>query len=195
VVYGRLPASGLRPSVRRSGLPGTRGPRDAAAVDRGRGGALGPGRHRPDEAAAVTRLGGKPMKKPTLIVTLALALLAAPLAAGAQTAGKVYRIGFLRAGEPPKTFVDAFLDGLRERGYVGGQDVVVEFRLTDGSIEQIPQLAEELVRLKVDVIPASGALPALAAKKATMSVPIVFVGVTGPVELGLVPSLGRRGAT
>jgi putative ABC transport system substrate-binding protein len=85
------------------------------------------------------------MKKPTLIVTLALALLAAPLAAGAQTAGKVYRIGFLRAGEPPKTFVDAFLDGLRERGYVGGQDVVVEFRLTDGSIEQIPQLAEELV--------------------------------------------------
>jgi ABC-type uncharacterized transport system substrate-binding protein len=129
------------------------------------------------------------------VVTLALALLAAPLAAGAQTAGKVYRIGFLRAGEPPKTFVDAFLDGLRERGYVGGQDVVVEFRLTDGSIEQIPQLAEEVVRLKVDVIPASGALPALAAKKATMSVPIVFVGVTGPVELGLVPSLGRRGAT
>jgi putative ABC transport system substrate-binding protein len=71
--------------------------------------------------------------------------------------------------------------------------VVVEFRFTDGSVDQLPRLAEELVRLKVDVILASAAPPALAAKKATTSVPIVFVNVFDPVELGLIPSLGRPG--
>ena len=108
-------------------------------------------------------------------------------------AGKVYRIGFVRAGQPPKPWVEAFQQGLRERGYVDGQNVVVEFRITDGSADQLPRLVEELVRLKVDVILASGAPPALAAKKATTSVPIVFVGVVDPVALGLVPSLGRPG--
>jgi len=108
-------------------------------------------------------------------------------------AGKVYRIGFLRAGPPPKTWVEALQQGLRERGYVDGQNVVVEFRFTDGSVDQLPQLAEELVRLKVDVILASSSPSAVAAKKATTSVPIVFVNVFDPVELGLVPSLGRPG--
>jgi putative tryptophan/tyrosine transport system substrate-binding protein len=121
--------------------------------------------------------------------------LAAPLDAEAQAqkVGKVYRIGFLRAGQPPKPWVEAFQQGLRERGYVDGQNVVVEFRFTDGSFDQLPRLAEELVRLKVDVILASAAPPALAAKKATTSVPIVFVNVFDPVELGLIPSLGRPG--
>ena len=108
-------------------------------------------------------------------------------------AGKVYRIVFLRAGPPPKTWVEALQQGLRERGYVDGQNVVVEFRFTDGSVDQLPQLAEELVRLKVDVILASSSPSAVAAKKATTSVPIVFVNVFDPVELGLVPSLGRPG--
>jgi putative ABC transport system substrate-binding protein len=121
------------------------------------------------------------------------AVLATSLAVEAQQAGKVWRIGFLRAGQPPKPWVEAFQQGLRERGYVDGQNVVVEFRFTDGSFDQLPRLAEELVRLKVDVILASGAPPALAAKKATTSVPIVFVGVFDPVELGLIPSLGRPG--
>jgi putative ABC transport system substrate-binding protein len=89
-------------------------------------------------------------------------------------------IGFLRAGQPPKSWVEAFQQGLRERGYVDGQNLVVEFRFTEGSIDQLPQLAEELVRLKVDVILASAAPAALAAKKATTSVPIVFV-LTNPV--------------
>jgi putative ABC transport system substrate-binding protein len=120
-------------------------------------------------------------------------LLAAPLAAEAQQAGKVYRIGFLRVDQPPKSWVEAFQQGLRERGYVDGQNVVVEFRFTGGSVEQLPKLAEELVRLKVDVILASAVLPALAAKKATTSLPIVFVGVVDPIELGLIPSLGRPG--
>ena len=122
-------------------------------------------------------------------------LVAAPLAAEAQEqkAGKVYRIGFLRAGRPPKPWVEPFQQGLREVGYVDGQNVVLEFRFTDGNFDQLPRLAEELVRLKVDVILASSAPPALAAKKATTSVPIVFVGVFDPVELGLIPSLGRPG--
>src|ERR1700730_3394824 len=115
------------------------------------------------------------MERRAFIGTLA-AGRAAPLAAEAQAqkAGKVYRIGFLRAGQPPKPWVEAFQQGLRERGYVDGQNVVVEFRFTDGSFDQLPRLAEELVRLKVDVILASGAPPALAAKKATTSVPIVL---------------------
>ncbi len=132
-----------------------------------------------------------------LLVVLApassVAVSGAPAHAQEHQAGKVYRIGFLRAGPPPKTWVEAFQQGLRERGYIDGQNVVVEFRFTDGSVDELPRLAEELVRLKVDVILASAAPPALAAKKATTSVPVVFVGVTSPVELGLIPSLGRPG--
>ena len=110
-----------------------------------------------------------------------------------RQAGKVYRLGFLRAGPPPKIWIEAFQQGLRERGYVDGQNVVVEFRFTDGSLDQLPQLAEELVRSKVDVILASSSPAAVAAKKATRSVPIVFVNVYDPVGLGLVPSLGHPG--
>src|SRR5262245_8730539 len=83
----------------------------------------------------------------TLIVTVALATLVVPLAA-APPAGKVYRIGFLRAGQPPTAWVEAFQQDLRERGYVEGQNVVVEFRVTDRSLDPLPQLAAELVRSK-----------------------------------------------
>jgi putative ABC transport system substrate-binding protein len=128
-----------------------------------------------------------------MLVMLTLGLLAAPLVAAAQPARKVYRIGFLRAGQPPTAWVEAFQQGLRERGYVEGQNIVIEFRVTDGSLDPLPQLAEELVRSKVDVIVASSSPPAVAAKNATTSVPIVFVNVFDPVELGLVPSLGHPG--
>jgi len=120
----------------------------------------------------------------------------APLrAAAAQEykAGKVYRIGFLRLGQPSKDWVEAFQQGLRERGYVDGQNVVVEYRFTDGSVDQLARLAEELVRLKVDVIVTSAAPAALAAKKVITSVPVVFVSVVDPVGQGLVRSLGRPG--
>jgi putative ABC transport system substrate-binding protein len=133
------------------------------------------------------------MHRRTFLGTLAGGLVAAPVAAQAQRAGKVWRIGFLRAGQPPKLWVEEFQRGLRERGYVDGQNVVVEFRFTDGSVDQLSQLADELVRLKVDVLVASAAPPALATKKATTSVPIVFVSVVDPVELGLIPGLGRPG--
>jgi ABC-type uncharacterized transport system substrate-binding protein len=120
-------------------------------------------------------------------------VVAAPLAAEAQQTGKIYRLGFLRGGPPLETYVEGLREGLRERGYVDGQNVVVEYRSTDGGFDQLPQLAEELVRSKVDIILASAAPAALAAKKTTASVPIVFVGIYDPVEIGLVPNLVRPG--
>ena len=114
-----------------------------------------------------------------------------PLAARAQQAGKVYRIGFLRAGQPPKAWVDAFKNGLQEQGFIVGQNVLLEFKL--GNTDQLPQLAEELVRLNVDVILASASSAAMAAKRVTTSIPIVMAAVYSPVEVGLIPALGRPG--
>jgi putative ABC transport system substrate-binding protein len=134
------------------------------------------------------------LKAVRLVAMLALVLLTAPLDGHAQgpPGGKVYRIGFLRQAHPPKTFVEAFQHGLRERRYVEGQNVVVEYRF-DGSLEQLPQLAAELVRLPVDVLLVPNVPAALAAKQATSTIPIVMVGVTDPVGSGLVASLARPG--
>ena len=124
-----------------------------------------------------------------------VALRSAPAHAQAQApqAGKVYRIGFLRGAAVPKAWVEAFQQGLRGAGICRRPECGRRFRVPIGSFDQLPRLAEELVRLKVDVILASAAPAALAARKATTSVPIVFVGVYDPVELGLVPSLARPG--
>ncbi len=123
-----------------------------------------------------------------------LCLLATPRAAEAQQqAGKVYRIGFLRSGYPPEGYIASLEQGLREQGYVPGRNVVVEIRATDGSVDQLPGLAEELVRSRVDVVLGSAAPAALALKRTTASVPVIFVGVVDPVELGLVSSLARPG--
>ena len=110
-----------------------------------------------------------------------------------QPAGKVYRIGLLSQGQPPKAWIEALQQGLRERGYVEGRNLVWYFQSTDGSLDQLPRFAEELVRLRVDVILARASSGAMAAKRATTSIPIVFAGVYAPVEIGLVPSLGRPG--
>jgi putative tryptophan/tyrosine transport system substrate-binding protein len=128
-----------------------------------------------------------------LVAMLALAILVAPLATHAQPAGKVYRIGFLRESQPPTAWVEAFQQGLRERGYVDGQNVVVEFRVTDGSLDQLPQLAEELVRSQVDILMVPNMPAALAAKQATSTIPIVMVAISDPVGNGLVASLARPG--
>src|SRR5262249_22097291 len=93
---------------------------------------------------------------------------AAARAQGAQS-GKTYRIGFLRAGHPPPAYLEGLQQGLQEGGYVYGQSIVVELRTTDGSIDQLPMLAEDLLRSKVDVILASAGPAALAAKNATTS--------------------------
>src|SRR5262245_50364567 len=120
-------------------------------------------------------------------------LLATPLAAQAQQTGKVYRIGFLRAGPPPSAYTEAFQQGLRARGYTNGVNVAIEYRGTGGSYEDLPHLAAELVHLKVDIILASGAPAAFAAESTTTKVPIVFAGVYDPVEIGLVTSLAHPG--
>ncbi len=126
------------------------------------------------------------------ISTMAGGLLAAPLAAEAQEAGKVARIGVLNSASPPAPFVESFKQGLRELGYVEGRNISIEYRWAEGRDERLPGLAADLVRLKVDVIVASSQA-AVAAKQATTVIPIVMPIITDPVRLGLVASLARPG--
>ncbi len=130
-----------------------------------------------------------------LTVTLALAIFLAPLAAEAQQAGKIYRIGLLLALSPElvQAVLDAFRQGLRDLGYVEGKNIVIEYRSAEGKLDRLPGLAAELVRLKVDVI-VTGLNPGtVAAKQATTTIPIVMAIGINPVGAGLVPSLARPG--
>jgi len=122
-------------------------------------------------------------------------LLAAPLAAEAQQAGKVYRLGVLEVVlmTSNATNLAAFRQGLGELGYAEGKNFVIEYRSADGRPERFPQLAEELVRLKVDVILTRGTPAALAAKQATGTIPIVMASSGDPLATGLVASLARPG--
>jgi putative tryptophan/tyrosine transport system substrate-binding protein len=135
------------------------------------------------------------MDRRGFIVAMAGGLFAARLAAEAQPAGKVYRIGYLSAssGTSNPRNLEAFRQGLRELGWVEGQNIAIEYRWAEGRFDRLPDLAAELVRLKMDVIVASPTPGATAAKKATGAVPIVAVSLTHPVELGLVASLARPG--
>ena len=131
-----------------------------------------------------------------LTVVLALALLASPLAAEAQQAAKVARIGYLATAPAEAAsphLREAFRQGLRDLGYVEGRNLVIEYRDAEGKVERLPALAAELVALKVDVIVASGTLAALAAKQTTRTLPIVFSPAGDPVGSGLVTSLARPG--
>ena len=123
------------------------------------------------------------------------AFLVAPLAAEAQQAGKVYRIGYLSAPtrESVEQGVQSFLRTLRELGWIEGQNLVIEYRWANGDIERLPSLAAELVALKVDLIVAPAGTAALAAKKATGSIPIVMIFPADPVGLGLVARVQRPG--
>jgi len=130
---------------------------------------------------------------------LALCVLAVPLSAEAQPAEKVYRIGYLSIGSSPSTPgiytrpLEGFRQQLRELGWVEGRNIAIEFRFADGRADRLPGLAEELVRLKVDIITASPTPAAMAAKKATSTIPIVGMSLTEPVAVGLVASLARPG--
>ncbi len=124
-------------------------------------------------------------------LSLALVLLAVPLAVEAQPA-RVPRIGVLSPGSPgPSRLLDAFRQGLRELGYVEGQNIAMEYRFDEGKPEWLADLAAELVRLKVDVILTVNTLPSQAAKDATKTLPIVFTFVADPAPL--VASLARPG--
>ena len=129
------------------------------------------------------------------IGTLAGSLLAVPLAAEAQAPAKVPRIGFLSARPPTDNpyFIESFRQGLRELGYVEGQNIAIEYRFAEGRPERLLALAAELVLLKVDVIVTGGPPAPEAAKQATGTIPIVFAVAADPVAAGLVASLARPG--
>jgi putative ABC transport system substrate-binding protein len=122
-------------------------------------------------------------------------LLAAPLAAEAQQAGKVPRVAYLSASSAASAtgVVEAFRQGLRELGYVEGRNILIEYRWADGRFERLPALAADLARLGVDVIVASNTPAALAARNATGTIPIILVTSGDPVGSGLVASLARPG--
>ena len=131
---------------------------------------------------------------PCIVVLL---FFVAPLAAGAQSAGKLHRIGFL--GNSTATLeanlVGPFRESLRELGHVEGQNLVIEYRWAEGKYERFPALIAELLAQRVEVIVTAGTPASLAVQKATTSVPLVMVGVGDPVTTGLVAILARPGGT
>jgi ABC-type uncharacterized transport system substrate-binding protein len=131
----------------------------------------------------------------TLIIALALGALAAPFAANAQQPAKVYRIGILIPSNPAATahLIEAFKQGLRDHGYVEGQNVILERRYGEAKVERISDVAAELVRIKVNVIVATTDLAIAAAKQQTQTIPIVMVNSTDPIGTGFVASLARPG--
>lgn len=123
-----------------------------------------------------------------------LALGTVPLAAKAQHSGTIHRIGFL--WDAPAVWphaLEAFRQGLRDLGWVEGQNIVIEYRWTEGRFDRLPRLVEELVRLKVDVIVAPTSIYTGAAKRATSTIPIVFASHADPVGSGHVTSLAHPG--
>ena len=132
------------------------------------------------------------MDRRRFLLTSLAGAVAAPLAAGAQQAGKVYRIGLL-SPTSQGLGVEGFREGLRALGYVEGRTIVVEHRSAEGRFDRLPELAAELVRIRVDVIVAVVTQAALAAKNATKTIPIVMLAVGDPVGAGLVTSLAQPG--
>jgi putative ABC transport system substrate-binding protein len=131
-------------------------------------------------------------------VSLAVVLLTVVAVgrAEAQQRENTSRVGFLGINDPSSTkdFIEAFRTGLRELGYVEGQNIVIEYRWANGKPERLPSLAAELVSLKVNVIFAAAAPSIKAAKTATATVPVVFEMLADPVSAGFVNSLASPGA-
>ena len=134
------------------------------------------------------------MRRIGLAVILTVILILAPLAE-AQSARQVWRIGYLGTSSPAlePNLVNAFRQGLRELGHIEGQDIVIEYRWAEGKYDRFPELAAELVRLKVDVILTAGTPGALAAKQATRTIPIVMAVVADALAYQLVASLAQPG--
>jgi putative ABC transport system substrate-binding protein len=129
------------------------------------------------------------------LVTLVLGILTAPLSADAQPRSKVARIGFVSPSSPLAggRSLEAFRQGLRDLGRVEGQNIAIEARWAEGRAERFPDLIADLIRSGVDVLVVVGAAGALAAKKASITTPIVFAAVTDPLGPGIVTSLARPG--
>ena len=135
------------------------------------------------------------MKRRAFITLLGGAAVTWPLAARAQQSGKLPTIGFLGSATPlvESQRVAAFVQRLRELGWIENRTVAIEYRWGEGRDERFAEIAAEFVRLKVDLIVAPTTPAAIAAKQATSTIPIVFVGAGDPVATGLVPSLARPG--
>jgi putative ABC transport system substrate-binding protein len=130
--------------------------------------------------------------KKILCLALTALLFALNLPAEAQQAGKIPRVGILFIGGRDQPHLEALKQGLRERGYTEGKNIVLEYRYAEGKFDRVPALVDELVRMKVDIIVTTSSISARAARKATKTVPIVMT--TGsPVEQGLAESLAKPG--
>ena len=135
------------------------------------------------------------MDRRTFLCGLTLGSLASPLAAEAQSAGKVPLIGYVGNSSPSlePRLLGAFRDGLRNLGYVEGQNIRIEYRWAEGRYERFPDFMAELVRLRVEVIVVAGTPATLAARRATNAIPIVMAVIGDALETGVVPSLARPG--
>ena len=132
------------------------------------------------------------MERRTFLGAVTGGLLAAPLVAEAQQAGKIYRVGFLAQGSPPpKLRLGVFSKAMDDLGYIEGRNLILERRWSEGQNSRFPSLAAELVALKPEVIVADSTPGAIAAKRATTVIPIVMVNVSDPVGTGIVASLAK----
>ena len=123
-------------------------------------------------------------------IALVGAAAAWPLATHAQQAGKIARIGFLRVGAPPPSFIVPLQTALKDLGYVEGRNFVFEFALAT-SVAELPALAADLVRSQVDVLVASGTPAVIPARNATTTIPVVFIAAIDPVATGVVTKSPR----
>ena len=139
--------------------------------------------------------GAGMMERRAFVTAVGVTLLAVPTRVGAQQPPRVPRVGYLFSFTPPagRHLWEACRQGLRELGYVEGRNIILEPRWADGHHERLPELAADLVRLKVNVIVSAATPGSRAAKAATNSIPIVFVAVAEPMRAGLVASLARPG--
>jgi putative ABC transport system substrate-binding protein len=126
-------------------------------------------------------------------LALSVLLIALSFSAQAQQPKKVPRIGYLSLASGPGPAVEAFRRAVRELGYIEGKNIAFEYRYGKNKLDQLPALADALVSLKVDVLVVSTTPPALAAKNATKTIPIVFLNVSDPIAVGLIDSLARPG--
>jgi putative tryptophan/tyrosine transport system substrate-binding protein len=132
------------------------------------------------------------MKKVSFTFFILAALIFAPVyLAQAQKPASIPRMGVLHAGTPPDISAGIFIEGLRQLGYNDGKNISIEHRFAQGKTDRLPELAKELVQLKVDAIFGGGAPAALALKQATKTIPIVFVTTTDPIGIGIVASLAH----
>jgi ABC-type uncharacterized transport system substrate-binding protein len=135
------------------------------------------------------------MKKKISVLTLSAVLFALCPSADAQQSGKVFRIGFLdnSTASGMATLIDTFRQELSKLGWIEGKNIAIEYRFGDGNNERLPELAAELVRLKIDLMVVTGGPVSAAAKKATTNIPIVMATHGNPVAAGLIASMARPG--